>query len=219
MSVRSKKDPTHFFMSRSQAPGLVTRDDVMEFDRDSRPIDQRGRPMYSERVIHGEMFRARPDVVAVVHAHSPAVIPYSVTATPLRPVIHMAGFLPERVPIFEIRTVAGDDNGMLVQTSVVGAALAKQLGQSSVVLMRGHGMAVVGPSARHAVFRAIYTQLNAQIESESLKLGPVVFLNPMEAARVDAQNEGSLLSTNPRQWALWESQVRLHGQALPSGQR
>jgi len=210
VSVRSVKNPTHYFLSRSQAPMLVTKADIMEFDQDSNPIDQRGRPMYSERFIHGEIFRVRPDVQAVVHSHSPAVIPFGVTGVALRPVMHMAGFLPQNVPTFEIRDAAGNDNGMLVQDTAVGAALAKALGTSSVVLMRGHGMAVVGPSVRHAVFRAIYTQLDAQIELEALKLGPVVFLNTAEAAKVDAVNEGSLLSANPRQWRLWQAQAEAH---------
>jgi ribulose-5-phosphate 4-epimerase/fuculose-1-phosphate aldolase len=183
----------------------------MEFDQNSNPIDQRGRPMYSERFIHGELYRARPDVQSVVHAHSPAVIPFGVTGVALRPIMHMAGFLPQTVPVFEIRDVAGPDNGMLVTDRTIGAVLAKSLGtSSSVVLMRGHGMAVVGPSVRHAVFRAIYTQLDAQIELEALKLGSVVFLNPVEATRVDAENEGSLLSANPRQWLLWKAKAEAH---------
>jgi len=210
VSVRSVRNPSHYFLSRSRAPGLVTKADIMEFDQDSNPIDQRGRPMYSERFIHGEIYRARPDAQAVVHCHSPAVIPFGVTGVPLRPIIHMAGFLPQRVPTFEIRDVEGPGNGMLVQNKTTGAAVARALGPSSVVLMRGHGMAVVGPSVRHAVFRAIYTQLNAQVELESLKLGQVVFLNPVEAAKVDVVNEGSLLSANPRQWRLWQAQAEAH---------
>ncbi len=214
VSVRSVRHPTHYFLARSRAPGLVTRADIMEYDPDSNPIDQRGQPMYGERYIHGEIYRARPDVQAVVHSHSTAVIPFGVTGVALRPIMHMAGFLPQNVPTFEIRDVEGPDNGMLVQNSVVGAALARTLGPGSVVLMRGHGMAVAGPSVRHAVFRAIYTQVNAQIELEALRLGSVVYLNPMEASKVNAVNEGSLLSANPRQWQLWEAQANAH-----SGQR
>jgi HCOMODA/2-hydroxy-3-carboxy-muconic semialdehyde decarboxylase len=208
VSVRSLRNPRHFFLSRSQAPGLVTKDDILEFDEDSKPVNLSGKPMYSERFIHGEIYRAHPEVQAVVHAHSPAVLPFGVTNVPLRPLIHTAGFLPDVVPVFEIRSAAGPDNGMLVQDTVVGAALAKALGSASVVLMRGHGMAVVGPSVRHAVFRAIYTQLNAQVELEALKLGSPVFMNQTEARKVDEVNEGSLLTTNPRQWLLWEAQAR-----------
>src|SRR5262249_15817170 len=139
---------------------------------------------------------------AVVHGHSPAVIPFGVTGTSLRPITHMAGFLPETTPIFEIRNAMGPDNPMLVMDNKTGASLAKSLGNPPLILMRGHGMAVVGPSVRHAVFRAIYTQLNARIQMEAVKLGPVTYMNPMEAAKVDAQNEGTLLSANPRQWRI-----------------
>jgi ribulose-5-phosphate 4-epimerase/fuculose-1-phosphate aldolase len=123
ISVRSVRNPSHFFLSRSRAPGPVTAD-ILEFDVDSNPIDPRGQPPYGERFIHGEIFRARPDVQSVVHAHSPAVIPSGVTAVPLRPVIRLAGFLPQRVPVFEIRDVAGADNEMLVRDIPLGAALA-----------------------------------------------------------------------------------------------
>ena len=210
VSVRSVKNPTHYYLSRSQAPGLVTRDDIIEFDQNSMAIDQRGRPIYSERFIHGEILRAHPDAQAVVHGHSPAVIPFGVTNVPLRPLIHMAGFLPQTTPVFEIRQASGADNGMLVQDAATGAALAKSLGPAPVVLMRGHGMAVVGPSVRHAVYRAIYTQLNAQVQLESMKLGQPVFMNPTEARKVDEVNEGSLLTANPRQWLLWAAQANAH---------
>ncbi len=210
VSVRSVSHPGHFFLSRSRAPGLVSRADILEFDENSQPIDPHGQPTYSERFIHGEIYRARPDVQSVVHCHSPAVIPFGVTGVALRPIMHMAGFLPPTVPLFEIRAAAGPENGMLITTNALGAAVAKSLGSSPVVLMRGHGMSVTGPSVRHAVFRAIYTQLNAQIELEALRLGPVTWLNPTEAARVDATNEGSLLSANPRQWQLWAAQAEAH---------
>ncbi|MDP9082546.1 MAG: class II aldolase/adducin family protein [Pseudomonadota bacterium] len=213
ISVRSARNPSHFFLSRSRAPGLVTRADILEFDADSNPIDPRGEPLYGERFIHGEIFRARADVQSVVHSHSPAVIAFGVTPVPLRPVLHMAGFLPQSVPVFEIRDVAGADNDMLVRDTPLGAALARVLGNASVALMRGHGMVVVGPSVRHAVFRAIYTQLDAQIEIEALKLGPVEFLNAGEASKVDAVNEGGLLTGNARQWQLWQAQSEAHAQA------
>ncbi len=210
VSVRSRNNPAHYFLSRSRAPGLVTKADIMEFDENSNPVDQRGRPMYSERFIHGEIFRAHPEVQAVVHSHASSVLPFSVTGVALRPVLHMAGFLPQKVPTFEIRDVAGEDNGMLVSDGRVGASLAQSLGTSSVVLLRGHGMAVTGPTIRHAVFRAIYTQVNAQVELEALRLGSVTYLNAREAVRVDAVNEGTLNSTNARQWQLWLSQADAH---------
>jgi HCOMODA/2-hydroxy-3-carboxy-muconic semialdehyde decarboxylase len=216
LSVRSINDPTHFFMSQSRAPGLVTHDDIMEFAADSKPVDQRGRQMYGERFIHGEIFRARPDVQAVVHSHATAVIPFSVTGAALRPMVHTAGFLPQDVPVFEIRDAAGEDNGITVGTNALGAALAKVLGQSPVVLMRGHGMAVVGPTVRHAVYRAIYTQVNAQIQMQAMLIGSgkIVYLNPKEAANVDATNEGELMTESARQWNLWVTQAKVNSARL-----
>ncbi len=215
VSVRSVKNPNHYFLSRSRAPALVSRADIMEYNLDSKPIDQQGRPMYSERFIHGEIYRVRPDVQGVVHSHAGAVLPFGVTGVPLKPVMHMAGFLPQTAPTFELRDFAGPENDMLVTNIPLGAAVAMTLGQASIVLMRGHGMAVVGPSVRHATFRAIYTQVNAEIELESLRLGPVTYLNPTEAASVDAINEGSLLTNNARQWELWKSQADAHGAPAP----
>jgi len=216
VSVRSVKDPTHFFMSQSRAPGLVARDDIMEFDADSKPVDQRGRPMYGERFIHGEILRARQDVNSVVHSHSPAVLPYTVTGVALRPMIHTAGFIPDRVPTFEIREVEGDDNGILVHNNLDGAGVAKALGNSPLVLMRGHGMAVTGPSVRHAVYRSIYTQLNAQVQIQAMLIGAgkITFLNPKEAANVDATNEGGLYSERPRQWDLWVAEAKANSARL-----
>jgi len=195
ISVRSAKNPKHYYLSRSRAPGLVTVADIMEFDENSQPVDQKGRAMYSERFIHGEIFRARPDVIAVVHSHSPDVIPFTVTDAPFQALVHVAGFLGTTpVPVFEIRDVAGPQNDMLVRDVKTAAGLAKVLGDRTVALMRGHGMAVTGPSVPMAVLRAIYTQLNARIETEALKLGKPVFLNAAEASRVDSAD---------RPWEIW----------------
>ena len=195
VSVRSVRNPQHFYLARSRAPALVTAADIMEFDENSQPVDQKGRAMYSERFIHGEIFRARPDVIAVVHSHSADVIPFTVTNAPFRALVHVAGFLGATpVPIFEIRDVAGPQNDMLVRDAKTAAGLAKALGSRTVVLMRGHGMAVTGPSVPMAVLRAIYTQLNARIETEALKLGKPVFLNAAEAARIDPTD---------RPWEVW----------------
>ena len=195
ISVRSVRNPQHFYMSRALAPALVTVDDIMEFDENSEPVNPQGRSMYGERYIHGEILRARPDVNAVVHSHSPEVVPFSVTKTPLRALAHLAGFLGAApVPVFEIRDVLGPDNDMLVRDKRTGAALAKVLGARAVVLMRGHGMAVVAPSVRMVVLRAIYTQLNAKIEAGALKLGAPTFMNAAESSRTDPPE---------RPWEIW----------------
>lgn len=210
VSVRSARDPGRYLMSKSSAPALVAREDIMEFDLDSKPIDQRGRKIYAERCIHGEIYRARPDVQAVVHSHSPAVIPYGVTDQPLKPICHMAAFLRGDVPVFEIRDVEGDDNALLVVKNTTGAALAKTLGDSAVVLMRGHGNAVVAGSLKLAVYRAIYTELNARIQAESLRMGKVNYLTAREALNfqgVFEASEGNL----ERPWEIWERQVSAQG--------
>ena len=202
VSVRSATNPSHFYMSRSRAPGLVSRDDIMEFDERSDPVDQRGRKMYGERYIHGEILAARPEVQAVVHSHSPDVLPFTVTKAPLQALIHMAAFLGNTpTPVFDIRDVLGDDNKILVNTIETGAALAKVLGQRSVVLMRGHGMAVAATDVKRVVLRAIYTQLNARIEAIALRMGDPTFLNEYETDRTDPTD---------RPWEEWKAKVLGH---------
>jgi ribulose-5-phosphate 4-epimerase/fuculose-1-phosphate aldolase len=201
ITVRSLKNPRHFYMSRNRAPGLVAQGDIMEFDENSAPVDQEGRQLYNERFIHGEVFRARPDVQAVVHSHAPEVLPFSVTDTPLKALIHVANFLgSEPVPVFDLEDVEGPRNGMLVLNTTAGAALARKLGDRNVVLLRGHGMTVVGASVRRAVYNAIYAQINAKVELEALRLGKPKFLNQFEAQRVGQIN---------RAWELWADHAKV----------
>src|SRR5262249_47538625 len=192
--------------------GLVTERDIVELDLDSAPIDPSAPRTNGERFIHGEIYKVRADVQAVVHSHSPAVIPFSISPNrPLRPVLHMAGFLPARVSVFDHRSVSKDDASqrgkLMVNNAKLGAALAKTLGNDSVVLIRGHGNAVVGASLPWAVLRAVYTQLNARVEMEALAMGgEVVYLDEdelkmhrVEVFDVDRtwQNLKSRLPKNP----------------------
>lgn len=203
VSVRHDKDPNRFLLSRSMAPGLVTPADIMEFDLDSTPIDPRGRGVYLERFIHGEIFRRHPGVMSVVHSHSPAVIPFGVSQVALRPLYHMSAFLGAGAPVFEIRDAAGPASDMLIRDRGLGQALAEAVGDHPVTLMRGHGSVVVAPSVRQAVFRAVYTEQNARMESEALRLGNVMFLNDQEAAAAMATN----VSQVDRPWELWRSRA------------
>ena len=191
VSARHDKDPNRFLLSRSMAPALVTAEDILEYDLDSTPVDQRGRAVYLERFIHGEIYKLRPDVSAIVHSHSPAVIPYADVKVQLRPMNHIAGFLGGGVPVFEIRDVAGPASNMLVSSPALG---------HSVALMRGHGSVAVAQSVRHVVFRAIYTEVNARVESEALRLGDPMFLNDAEAAAAMKTNDGLV----DRPWELWK---------------
>jgi ribulose-5-phosphate 4-epimerase/fuculose-1-phosphate aldolase len=202
VSVRHDTKPNLFWMSRSLAPGLVTAEDIMEFDLSGEPIDARGRAVYSERFIHSEIYRRRPDVKAVVHSHSPAVIPFGVTSVPLKPIFHMSGFLGTGVPIYEIRETAGDTD-MLIRSPTLGAALALRLDDKSVALMRGHGSVAVGVSLPQAVYRAIYLEVNARLQSEAMKLGSINFLTSEEARLAAAGNDMHV----SRPWMLWKHEI------------
>ncbi len=200
VSARHDKRFDRFLLARNMAPALVTADDIIEFDFDGQPINAGGRSVYLERFIHGEIYRARPDVMAVVHSHSPAVVPFSVVKTAgLRPICHMSGFLGEAIPVFEIRDHAGDASDLLVTNSKLGAALAKTLGGCNCALMRGHGSTVVAPALREAVFRAVYTEVNARLQSEAMRLGEPTFLTAGEA-QTSATNIASQIN---RAWDFW----------------
>jgi len=199
VSVRHDRAPDRYLMSRSLAPELVTAADIMEYDLDSNPVDPRGRTSYLERFIHGEIYKARPDVKAVVHHHSPSVIPFGVTPAHLRPIYHMASFLVDDVPVFEIRQAAGMTD-LLVRDGALGRALAQRLGTKPTALMRGHGAVVVGPTIVHAVARSVYMEMNAKLQAQAMALGPVTYLEPEEARKADATVSG----TYGRPWELWK---------------
>jgi len=202
VSVRSDKDPSHFLMSRSMAPALVTSNDIMEYDREGEPVDARGRNSYVERYIHSAIYRVRPDVKAIVHSHSPDIIPYSVTGNNLRPVYHVSAFLRLGAPIFDSQEGFGDTD-MLIRDNKLGDALAKVLGSGGIALIRGHGFVAVADSIPIAVYRAIYTQLNARVQAEGMKLGTIKYLTPGEAVKAQAIVE----ATVGRPWELWKSQA------------
>ena len=202
VSVRHDQSSDHFLLARNMAPGLVRREDIVTFDLDGAALDAAGRRVYLERFIHAEIYRARPDVQAVVHSHSPNVIPFGVTGTSLQPVFHMSGFLAEGSALFEIRDVAGDTD-MLISNGSLGVALAAALGSRSTVLMRGHGSTVVGASLEQAVYRAIYAEVNARLQTQARQLGEVTYLNANEAAKAAAINDTQL----PRVWELWAREI------------
>jgi ribulose-5-phosphate 4-epimerase/fuculose-1-phosphate aldolase len=201
VSVRDPANPNHYFLSRSLAPGLVTATDIVEYDLDSNPVDD-NRQGYRERFIHGEIYRARPDVMAVVHDHSPSVIPFSVSSVPLRAVAHLGAFIAEGVPVFEIRDVDGMTD-MLVSTPKRGRALATVLGNHPAALMRGHGAAVVGESLKVAVGRAVYLDINAKVQEQAMLLGGnVKYFEPEESKKTVASHDGY-----ERAWDVWKRKV------------
>ncbi|WP_157265299.1 class II aldolase/adducin family protein [Azohydromonas aeria] len=210
VSVRNDRDPGRFLLARNMAPAQVTAADVVEYEVASGEAVAPDAPRpYLERFIHSEIYRARPDVVAVVHNHSPAVLPFGIVkGARLRPACHMCGFLGEGPPLFEIRDHAGDATDLLIRSRELGAALARTLGAARVVLMRGHGCTVVADSLRLAVYRAVYTEVNARLLLQSLPLGEVEYLTP-EEADAGHTTEGQV----DRPWNLWRAQARAARQA------
>ena len=177
----------------------------MELDLDGNDVNHTGKTLFLERFIHAEIYRARPDVMAVIHSHSPAVIPFGVTKVPMRAMFHNSAFLARGVPTFDIREKFGATN-MLVSNREIGRALAETLGNHAVALMRGHGDVVVAPTLPLVVFRAVYTELNARLQAQAVSLGgPIEALSEEEdlkAEEVNAQIVG-------RAWELWKRRVAL----------
>ncbi|MFL6623576.1 MAG: class II aldolase/adducin family protein [Sulfurifustis sp.] len=204
-SMRHPTNPKRFLMSRNMAPALVTAADIMEFDVEtSEPVEARGRKVFLERFIHGEIYKNRPDVNAVVHSHSPSVIPFGVVASqPLKPVYHMSAFLYGGVPIYDIRGDVAASN-MLIGNRELGRALARTLGDKTVVLMRGHGNVVIAPSMPLAVFRAVYTETNARLQLQAIALGgPINYLTPEEGQRA----ADTMATQVERPWDLWKKKA------------
>jgi ribulose-5-phosphate 4-epimerase/fuculose-1-phosphate aldolase len=203
VSVRHPGNPDRLLLSRSLAPALTTAGDIIEYDFDCKAVDDRGRSSFLERFIHCEIYRARPDVRSVIHTHSPGVIPFAASTVPLRPMYHVAGFLAAGVPVFEIRTHAGMTN-MLISSAPLGKALAETLADKPVALMRGHGNVVVGPSVQIAVYRAIYTEINARLQALAIALGgPVTYLDKEEGAKADLIQQQVVM----RPWELWKAKA------------
>ena len=204
VSVRSVEHPRTFLIARSMAPALVRPEDILRFDLDGAETSNDTRPGYVERFIHAEVYRARPEVRSVVHSHSPSVIPFTVAKdAKLRAVYHMCGFLGEETPVYEIRDDAGEASDMLIRTRALGASLSRRLGGHAAVLMRGHGSTTVGDSLKQAVFRAVYLELNAKLQAEAMKLGPVNYLTSGEAAAAAETNDRHI----DRAWQFWRLQL------------
>ena len=203
VSMRHPGHSERFLMSRSLAPQMITADDIMEFDLDCNAIDARGRNGFIERFLHGEILRARPDIMAVAHSHSPSVIAFGLSNTPMRAMYHNAAFLAAGVPVFDIREKFGTTD-IVINTPAKGAALAEVLADKAVALLRAHGMVVVGPTLPVAVFRAIFTDISARIQHQALALGgPLAALDAEEGRLADVVN----VQTVGRSWDLWKQRV------------
>ncbi len=211
VSVRHDTRDDRFLLACGVAPATVTAADIVEIDYDGNVQDDAGRRSYIERFIHSEIFKAQPDIVAIVHSHSPAIIPFGVTRATLRPVCHMSGFLGFSTPIFEIRDTAGEVNDMLVKSARLGKALAESLGKHNFALMRGHGSVTVANSLKLAVARSIWAEMNAKLQTEAMRLAQMTgdstvnYLTPGEARGSMTINETVI----DRPWDFWKAKARV----------
>ena len=187
ISVRNPNNPERYFLSRSRAPGLVQADDILEYDLDSNPIVPPKERPYSERVIHGEILKTRPDVNAVCHHHAPSIMPFAISGVPLVPVFHLGASMGQSAPVWDSRDEFGDTN-LLVVKPEEGASLARALGKHSVVVMRRHGATIVGGDLRELVFRTIYSAKNAEHQLAAHMLGNVSPLTEGEAVMAGGLN-------------------------------
>ena len=199
VSVRHPADPTRFLLSRSLAPSMVGREDIMQFDLEGHPLEGDSRQPYLERFIHAAIYEARADVTAVVHAHAEDVLPFGITDAPLRPVIHSGSFMGEHVPVWDIRDRFGDTN-LLVTSMPQGRDLALRLGANNVSLMRGHGFVAAARSIIEVVRMSVYVPRNARVQMAGMRLGAVKPLSPGEIA---ARNAG-YKPNSPETWRTWE---------------
>ena len=206
VSVRHDKDPNRYLMSRGLSADLVTAKDIIEFDLDSRPVDTHGLPLsglFTERYIHGEIYRLRPDVIAVVHTHAPSLIAFGDTKVPLQPMYHRAAFIAFGIPVFEIRDKAGMTD-MLIRNATLGRNLAEALGDHPAILMRGHGAAITAPTLQRVVARTIFLSLNATLQADAVRMGvPITYLDIEEARKIEAREGHGLART----WEGWKQKV------------
>ena len=212
VSMRHPDNPNRYFLSRSRAPELVEPNDFYEYDLDSQPVATPKLPQYSERVIHGEIYKARPDVMAVCHHHCPAILSYCITGEKLVPVYHLGGVMGQDVPFWDQRDDFGDTN-LLVRLPEEGASLARALGKNNMVLMRRHGATVVGKGIRDLVFRTIYACRNAEYQTQAKVVGNITTLTPGEIKMTGTIHEQP--NTVSRAWEYWAMRLDRQGATPP----
>ncbi len=206
ISIRHPRNPQRFLMGRVLPPSLVTENDIVEYDLAANIFGARpGFDHCLERFLHSEIYRMRPEVNAVVHSHSPAVIPFANTNVPLRPMFHLTAFLAPDVPVFEIRQAAKAKTNLLIADVQLGRSVAETLGHNAVALLRGHGAVIVASSLPLAVFRAVYTDINARMQMHAMATGdPITFLNLEEATEATKL----LDNIHRRAWQLWKCKLQ-----------
>jgi ribulose-5-phosphate 4-epimerase/fuculose-1-phosphate aldolase len=206
VSVRHPDDPGRYLLSCSRSPALVERSDIMEFDLEGKPLKDDGRPLYLERFIHGALYEARPDVLAVVHAHAEDVLPFGITRVPLRPVIHSGAFIGAEVPVWDIAERFGERTNLLVTNMAQGRDLARRLASHNVALMRGHGFAAAARSLIDVVRMSVYLPRNARVQYKAMQMGEVKALSKGE---IEARTSGYKPQSpeTQRAWQYWAARA------------
>lgn len=208
VSVRDPRNPNHYYLSRAISAGMVTAADIVEYDLDSKPVEAARSDGYLERFIHGEIYKARPDVMAVIHAHSPDLIAFAASSVPLRNMIHTGAFINDGIPIFDVRKFGGTADDMLIRNPTLGRSLATVLGNKTAVLMFGHGVVVTGPSLATAVSNAYFLNMNARIEEQAIRLGGTVsYLEREPGVRPSVDRTPAGAAANNRAWEYWKHRV------------
>jgi len=208
VSVRHPSAPDRYLLSRSRSPALVEPDDIIEYKLDSEPAKRTAARPYVERVIHGCIYQARSDVMAVCHHHAPAVLPFCVAGKPIVPVFHLGATIGEQTPFWDQADEFGDTN-LLVSKPEEGQSLARALGRHSVVLMRRHGATVAGGSLKELVSRAIFLCQNAEYQMRAYMLGTPTPLRPGEIKLAGGVNV--MPAVVARTWEYWTRRLTASG--------
>lgn len=208
VSVRDTRNRNRYYLSRAISAGMVTAADIIEYDLDSKAVDGERSDGYLERFIHGEIYKARPDVMAVIHAHSPELIAFGSSSVPLRNMIHTGSFINDGVPIFDVRKFGGTADDMLIRNPALGKVLAQALGNKTAMILFGHGVAVTGSTLPTAVSNAYFLNMNAKVEEQAIRLGgTVTYLERVPGAKPTVDNTPAGAAANNRAWEYWKHQV------------
>ena len=208
VSARDLRNHNRYYLSRAISAGMVTAADIIEYDLDSKPVAGERSDGYLERFIHGEIYKARPDVMAIIHAHSPELIAFGSSSVRLRNMIHTGSFINDGVPIFDVRKFGGTADDMLIRNPALGKALAQGLGDKTAIILFGHGVAVTGPTLPTAVSNAYFLNMNAKVEEQALRLGGTVsYLEREPGAKRPSNVEPAGAAANNRAWEYWKRQV------------
>jgi ribulose-5-phosphate 4-epimerase/fuculose-1-phosphate aldolase len=214
ISIRHPHDAGRYLLARSRSPELIEPGDILEFSLDSKLLTVTKELPYGECVIHGCIYQARPDVTAVCHHHSMAILPFCVTGATLQPLMGLGATMGAKVPLWDSRDEFGD-TPMVLTTQAQGQSLARALGPHALVLMRRHGATVAGATLQETVFRTIFSHRNAELQLRARTIGEIEPLSAGEAAQAEAYS----LKVRPmgRAWEYWTTRLSKAGELPPKG--